>query len=127
MASEERRNQLESWLAEGQRESDKILVTVSSGLIAVSLPFLKQLDELTSKHLLIITWLLLLSTIGLVLVSLVFEKLEISARIKKIYIDQWEGGWSWRNRILSVTNVFAGVSFLSGLVCMVSFLMANVN
>lgn len=122
---ERRRDQLEEWRASGARETDKIIVTVSSGVVAFSAAFVRDIQELKMSGLVGYASGALLVSIIFVLVALIAERIELRKRIKDLNTTQIESDVTWRNYLISTANLLSGVTFVSGIGAIAWFLMAN--
>jgi hypothetical protein len=123
----ERRNQLEGWLAGGYREADKIIVSVSSGVLAFSAAFVRDIGNMKGHGAVSLAYLLLVLAIAIVVLSINVEHWDLSSRINKINSKKPEGGFTWRNWTIAVLNVLSSVTFLTGIICIAWFLMSNVQ
>ena len=123
----ERRNQLEGWLASGYREADKIIVTVSSGVLAFSAAFVRDIGKLKQNASVSLAFALLVAAIGCVLLSIIIEQRDMRSRINMINAGKDEGGYTWRNRMIGLLNVLSSSCFLAGIGSIAWFLMSNVQ
>jgi hypothetical protein len=125
--TEQRRTQLEEWRASGFREADKLIVTVASGVLAFSAAFVRGISKMKGHEAIGVAWVMLVLAITLVLMALFMEQRDLGARIKNINKGRHEGGYTWRNGAIATLNILSSVTFLVGMVAVVSFLIANVN
>lgn len=106
------------------READRILVTVSSGVLALSVAFVNNTERpMSALGLIQSAWALFLGTIAAVLVSLFVEQRD---KVDRIVADGFAtkrskafGRWqAWLNGV-------ALWAFLAGSVCLFLFLISN--
>lgn len=127
----EQRKWLESGLSSAYRESDKLVVSVSSAVLALSVAFVGQIKEPQNTLALKSAWVFFVVSIALVLISLVFEQRERESRILKIDKAIKKGkksfrdvGGSWGKAVF-VVNISGIVAFFLGLVALSWFLISN--
>jgi hypothetical protein len=127
-------NDVYSTINENQAEYDKQLLTLSSGFLAVSLAFIKDIVPLHSAELL---WILYLSFVSLALciVSVLFSyQFSIAGLFKaKAYWDNMLAGkkdtkfpYTYADRI-KVVNKASGILFLLGVSSLVIFVILNLG
>ena len=127
MTSEDRtrrREFLEQGLSTAYRESDKLVVSVSSGVLALSIAFLDKSKAIHGVCLLWAAWLCLLFAIVCVVVSLLFERHDKRRRIQQLYDAEDETGGA-TDTFTAVANGTGIVSFLLGLISLAAFLCYN--
>jgi hypothetical protein len=125
------RKWLETGLLDAYREADKLIVTVSSAVLALSVAFVGQIDNPVNTESLKFAWTLFLAAIGTVLMSLVFEQRERIARIARIDkaikdtdVDHRDAR-RWWGKVAGYLNIAGVVSFFFALFQLASFLSAN--
>lgn len=126
MAEETRREALQGRLADAYREADKLIVTVSSGVLALSVAFLGSVDAPSEIWLLRSAWIALLVAVACVLGSLLMEQADKRRRIKQLDKgrDETDGK---TDGFTNVLNIAGFTSFLIGLTALAWFLCANTN
>ena len=126
MTPNPRRERLENELSDAYREVDKILVTVASGVVAVSVALIGNIKNPVDVWAVRASWLLMIGTVVAVLVSLLCEQADKRRRIKKTYErrDEVDGPFTIAIKYLNVLGV---VSFLLGLASLGWFLWLNTN
>ena len=126
MTPNPRRERLENELSDAYREVDKILVTVASGVVAVSVALIGNIKQPIDVWSVRASWMLMIGTVVVVLVSLLCEQADKRGRIKKTYErrDEVDGAFTIAIKYLNVVGV---ASFLLGLASLGWFLWANTN
>jgi hypothetical protein len=126
MAEETRRAALQGRLADAYREADKLIVTVSSGVLALSVAFLGSVDAPSEVWLLRSAWIALLVAVVCVLCSLLMEQADKRRRIKQLDkgLDETDGK---TDGFTNALNIAGFASFLIGLSALAWFLCANTN
>lgn len=126
MPEETRRDALQGRLADAYREADKLIVTVSSGVLALSVAFLGSVDAPSEIWLLRSAWIGLLVAVACVLGSLLMEQADKRRRIKQL--DKGRDETDGRTDVLTnILNIAGFASFLLGLTALAWFLCANTN
>lgn len=125
------RRSLETGLLDAYREADKLIVTVSSAVLALSVAFVGQVKEPVNTVAITCSWSLFLASIAMVLVSLVLEQRERLARIAKIdkaisanRLDHQDLRLRW-GKWAGALNIVGVVSFILAFAQLASFLSAN--
>lgn len=126
MTPNPRRERLENELSDAYREVDKILVTVASGVVAVSVALIGNIKHPVDVWAVRASWVLMIGTVVAVLVSLLCEQADKRRRIAKTYQrrDEVDGPFTIAIKYLNVLGV---VSFLLGLASLGWFLWVNTN
>ena len=121
-----RRERLENELAEAYREVDKILVTVASGVVAISVALIGNIKHPVETWSIRSSWILMFATVLSVLVSLRFEQADKLVRIAATYTgrDEVDGVLTKMIRYLNLTSI---VTFITGLIGLGWFLWTNTN
>jgi hypothetical protein len=119
-----RRERLENELSDAYREVDKILVTVASGVVAVSVALIGNVKHPIDVWAIRASWMLMIGTVVAVLVSLLCEQVDKRRRIKKTYErrDEVDGLFT---RGIKYLNVLSIVTFVLGLSSLGWFLWTN--
>jgi hypothetical protein len=117
---------LRSQLENSYREYDKLILSVSSGILAISAAFFRGTTE-PHKHvwLLVACWICLLVAIFIVALSLLFEQILTRQLIRQNGVSG-SASDNWRTTILW-TNAFSGLSFVVGALLLVIYLCLNVK
>lgn len=127
----EQRKWLEGGLAEAYREADKLIISVSSAVLAFSVAFVGQIAKPINTWQIHLSWSAFLIAIAVVLLSLVVEQRERRVRIKKIdkaikkrksAFHDVAGAWGTCIFLLNVAGIIA---FFGGLLMLAFFLMSN--
>ena len=119
-----RREFLEQGLSTAYRETDKLVVSVSSAVLALSIAFLDKNKAIHGVCLLWAAWLGLLVAIVCVLVSLLFERHDKRRRIEQLYKGKRETGGA-TDTFTAVANGAGVITFLIGLISLAAFLCYN--
>lgn len=127
----DQRKWLEGGLSEAYREADKLIISVSSAVLAFSVAFVGQVERPANTWQIHLSWSAFLIAIAVVLLSLVVEQRERLVRIKKIdkaikkgkstFQDE-EGRWG---TCVFVLNVVGIISFFCGLLMLALYLVSN--
>lgn len=127
------RRWLETGLLEAYREADKLIVTVSSAVLALSVAFVGQVKNPENTQAITCSWSLFLAAITMVLLSLVLEQREREARIAKIdkailanAFDHRDLRLGW-GILTGILNILGVAAFILAFVQLVSFLSANLT
>lgn len=129
----EQRNWLESGLTTAYREADKLIVSVSSAVLALSVAFIGQIRNPENTQLMKFSWALFVGAIAAVLISLIFEQQERISRINRIDEAIKRSAFDFQDRrkiwgALSLTfNLASLAAFLSGLSALSLFLWSNLG
>jgi VIT1/CCC1 family predicted Fe2+/Mn2+ transporter len=117
---------LRSQLESAYREYDKLILSVSSGILAISAAFF---HETVAPHLhvrlLITCWIALLVAIFTVAISLLIEQV-LTRHLIRQNGEPDPTGDHLRTKILWL-NAFSGISFVVGALFLVIYLCVNVN
>lgn len=120
----DRRRFIETGLSAAYREADKLIVSVSSAVLALSVAFIGQVEEPAQSWAIKWSWFLLLAAIITVLASLVVEQQDKRSRIK--HIDKGErDGYGPLDTAVNVLNIFGIGLFVVGLGFLCWFLTSN--
>lgn len=129
----EQRKWLEAGLSAAYRESDKLVVSVSSAVLALSVAFVGQVKNPQNTLAIKGSWVLLLTSIALVLMSLIFEQRERESRIgkidraiekgKRVFRDE-AGPWG---KAVFALNLLGISAFFLGLAMLSCFLISNLQ
>jgi hypothetical protein len=119
-----RREAIQSRLADAYREIDRLIVTVSSAVLALSVAFLQWVQLPEALPLAIICWVSLLIAILLVLLSLQIEVEDKRNRIAQLNVGSWDKGGQI-DLVLDWTNRIAMFAFANGLIMLTAFLITN--
>ncbi len=129
----EQRKWLEAGLSAAYRESDKLVVNVSSAVLALSVAFIGQVKDPQNTLAIKCSWLLLLTAIAFVLLSLIFEQRERESRISKIDQGIEAGDEGFRDeagawgKVVFVLNLLGMATFFLGLALLACFLISNLK
>jgi hypothetical protein len=126
MDGESRRNTLQNRLADAYREADKLIVTVSSGVLALSVAFLGRVDKPAEIWLLRFAWIALLVAVAFVLCSILMEQADKRRRIQQLDNDEDETN-AKTDAFTNLLNIGGFTSFLLGLIALAAFLCVNTN
>jgi hypothetical protein len=126
MDGESRRNTLQNRLADAYREADKLIVTVSSGVLALSVAFLGRVDKPAEIWLLRFAWIALLVAVAFVLCSILMEQADKRRRIQQLDNDEDETNGK-TDAFTNLLNIGGFTSFLLGLIALAAFLCVNTN
>jgi hypothetical protein len=127
------REWLESGLAETYREVDKLIVGVSSAVLAFSVALVDRGHEQDDDWSIKASWVLLLLSIALVLFSLVMEQRERSMRMDKIDAAIMAGDLTHQDvsgpwaKAVATLNYLGLAAFFVGLVLLAVFLMTSLG
>jgi hypothetical protein len=126
MTNQARRETLQARLTDAYREADKLIVTVSSGVLGLSVAFLGKVNEPGQAWVLQAGWIALGLAVVFVFVSLLMEQADRRRRIIQIdsRLDETDG---LTDSLMNAMNVAGVVSFLVGLGSLVAFLCSNIN
>lgn len=127
------REWLESGLAETYREVDKLIVGVSSAVLAFSVALVDNSHEQPGDWSIKASWGSLLLSIALVLISLVLEQRERRVRMNKIDdaivagdLSHQDASGPWAKAVATLNN--SGLAFFfAGLVLLGVFLMTSLD
>jgi hypothetical protein len=121
-----RRERLENELAEAYREVDKILVTVASGVVAISVALIGNVKHAVETWSIRSSWILMFATVLSVLISLRFEQADKRKRIAATYTgrDEVDGVLTKAIRYLNLTSI---LTFIGGLLGLGWFLWMNTH
>jgi hypothetical protein len=121
-----RRERLENELAEAYREVDKILVTVASGVVAISVALIGNVKHAVETWSIRSSWILMFATVLSVLISLRFEQADKRKRIAATYTgrDEVDGALTKAIRYLNLTSI---LTFIGGLLGLGWFLWMNTH
>lgn len=120
----DRRRFIETGLSTAYREADKLIVSVSSAVLALSVAFVGQVEEPAQSWAIKWSWFLLLAAIITVLASLVVEQQDKRSRIK--HIDRGKrDGYGPLDTAVNVLNIFGIGFFVLGLCFLCWFLTSN--
>ena len=118
-----------------QSEFDKYILTLSSGALALSITFLK---EVLNQHCLAAGWLIAAWIFWAISICCVVVSFVSSAKAMRVAITQTDDmllymaanrgelGGRW-NKATNFFNLCGGAFFLAGVVCMVMFSATNLN
>lgn len=129
----QQRKWLESGLSLSYREADKLVVSVSSAVLALSVAFIGQIKDPQNTFSIKWAWALFLAAIALVLISLIFEQRERESRIEKIDHALKTGVDSFRDlsgtwgKAVFVLNLCGISAFFGGLAMLAYFLTSNLK
>ena len=126
MDGESRRNTLQNRLADAYREADKLIVTVSSGVLALSVAFLGRSEKPVEIWLLRLAWIALLVAVGFVLGSILMEQADKRRRIQQLDNDEDETNGK-TDTFTNLLNIGGFTTFLLGLIALAAFLCVNTN
>lgn len=124
MAKENRRDTLQGRLTDAYREADKLIVTVSSGVLALSVAFLGRVDKPSETWALRAAWIALLVAVASVLGSILLEQTDKHRRIKRIDKGKNETD-GITDSFINLLNIAGFTSFFLGLSGLALFLCAN--
>ena len=124
MAKETRRDTLQGRLTDAYREADKLIVTVSSGVLALSVAFLGRVDKPSETWALRAAWIALLVAVASVLGSILLEQSDKRRRIKRIDKGKNETD-GITDSFINLLNISGFTSFFLGLSGLAFFLCAN--
>ncbi len=120
----DRRRFIETGLSTAYREADKLIVSVSSAVLALSVAFVGQVEEPAQSWAIKWSWFLLLAAIITVLASLVVEQQDKRSRIK--HIDRGKrDGYGPLDTAVNVLNILGIGLFVVGLGFLCWFLTSN--
>ena len=113
-----------------QHQYDTAVVALSGGALGLSMTFIKDvvvLNTATSKGYLLASWLCWAASICAVLISYFTSALAMQKAIKQtdqksIYIEAAGG---LLNAVTKLLNPLSGILFISGIVCMMTFIWRN--
>lgn len=126
MATSERRDRLQASLGDAYREADKLIVTVSSGVLALSVAFLGRLDKPNDLWVLRSSWFALVAAVVCVLGSLIFEQADKRRRIKQLDDNKPETDGK-TDGFINFLNILGVCAFVLGLIGLAAFLFFNTN
>lgn len=121
-----RNERLEIELSNAYREVDKILITVASTVIAVSIALIGNIDEPAGIWTIRTSWILLFVTVISVVCSLLAEQKDKRKRIEKNYEGLQEASLL-TDAAIKYLNLTSFISFISGLLFLGCFLWINTN
>jgi hypothetical protein len=121
-----RRDSLQARLADAYREADKLIVTVSSGVLALSVAFLGRVDKPAEIWLLRFAWIALPVAVAFVLCSILMEQADKRRRIQQLDNDEDETPGK-TDAFTNLLNIGGFTSFLLGLIALAAFLCVNTN
>lgn len=119
-----RRENLQTRLTESYREVDRVIVSVGSGILAISVAFLNQDSNPLAMWALKISWVAMLIAVLSVLLSLLFEQADKRRRIKQIDSNQNETD-GYRDTLIVGLNAVGVLAFIGGLLAIAFFLLEN--
>ncbi|MFM6981234.1 MAG: hypothetical protein ACKOWP_00455 [Microbacteriaceae bacterium] len=124
MAEESRRNTLQGRLTDAYREADKLIVSVASGVLALSVAFIGQIENPTAVWTLRLAWAALPISVACVLGSLLVEQADKRRRIHELDagLNETDGK---TDSLTNILNIAGFSSFLIGLVALACFLCLN--
>jgi len=115
---------------------DNAILTLSAGVLAISLAFIKDIVPLNKSEyilLLKLSWWLFGASIVSTLISFVVSQLAIKRQLqyaKEYYLEGKEESFDKKNRPALLTefiNYMSGVLFIAGIITTVCFVSANVK
>lgn len=119
-----RRDVLLNRLTDAYREADKLIITVSSGVLALSVAFFNRTNLPKSIEALRLAWVVLPLTVLIVLVSLLLEQRDRRRRITELDNGKMDTD-GCLDGVLHFLNVAAVVLFMIGLGALSWFLVGN--
>lgn len=122
----ERKVQMSHELHSAYREADKIIVTVSSGVLALSIALVTQAGLTRYAWVVELSWVLFLTAILLVLSSIFCEIQDKRRRITQLNAVAVDSS-AWQDHMLKMLNILSATTFFSAVVCLVVFLCANMT
>ena len=127
MTSPNSRNErLEIELSNAYREVDKILITVASTVLAVSIALIGNIDEPAGIWTIRTSWILLFVTVISVVCSLLVEQKDKRKRIEHNFEGLMEASLL-TDAAIKYLNLTSFISFLGGLLFLGCFLWINTN
>lgn len=121
-----RKQRLEDELSNAYREADKILVAVSSGVIAVSVALIGNIAEPVQTWSIRASWIFMIVTVLTVLLSLVTERADRIFRLDRLHRKKKEKENCYTALSRFLNNVSTS-TFIFGLTALAWFLWANTN
>lgn len=120
----QRVERLQDELSVAYREADKILVAVASGVIAVSVAFIGNIEHPTDTWTIRASWVLMIITVLSVLTSLLCEQADRRKRLDMIFDgkDEEDTAYTTASKILNKVSIG---TFALGLLSMAWFLWVN--
>lgn len=122
----ERKAQMSHELHSAYREADKIIVTVSSGVLALSIALVTQAGLTRHAWVVKLSWVLFLTAILLVLSSIFCEIQDKRRRITQLNGVAVDSS-AWQDHMLKMLNILSATTFVAAVVCLVVFLCANMT
>lgn len=119
-----RRENLQTRLTESYREVDRLIVSVGSGTLAISVAFLNLDSNPLATWALKLSWVTMFIAVLSVLLSLLFEQADKRRRIKQIDSSQNETD-SYLDTLLVGLNAAGVLAFIGGLFSIAFFLLVN--
>lgn len=119
-----RRENLQTRLTESYREVDRLIVSVGSGALAISVAFLSQDSNPLAMGALKLSWVAMFIAVLSVLLSLLFEQADKRQRIKQIDSGQNETDGHLDILIVGL-NALGVLAFIGGLFSIAFFLLVN--
>lgn len=111
-------------LTDAYREADKLIVTVSSGVLALSVAFFDRSNLSNNIEALRVAWIVLPLTVLIVLASLLLEQKDRRRRIKQLDSGKMDSD-GCLDDVLHVMNVSGVTLFIVGLGSLSWFLLSN--
>lgn len=121
-----RRERLEDELAQAYREADKILVSVASGVLALSVALVGNIKQPIDTWAIRLSWVFMFLTVVCVLASLVCERIDKRWRIENIYAGNREIDTPF-TKVSIQLNRASIATFILGLAAIGWFLWVNTN
>lgn len=121
-----RNERLEIELSNAYREVDKILITVASTVLAVTIALIGNIDEPAGIWTIRTSWILLFVTVISVVCSLLVEQKDKRKRIENNFEGLQEASLL-TDATIKYLNFVSFISFLGGLLFLGCFLWMNTN
>ncbi len=119
-----RREGLQGRLTDSYREVDRLIISVGSGVLAISVAFLESGSTPIESWAIKLSWGAMFIAVLSVLISLLFEQADKRRRINQIDADQEETD-GCLDIFINAFNVIGIMTFIGGLLFLAYFRLAN--
>jgi hypothetical protein len=116
-------------MQESQDQYDKSIISLSSGALGISFAFIDKLIDMGHAHgkpLLLTAWIFWAAAICSTLVSFYVSQRAMELAYKKWQAKEYgfTNPWDWLTRVL---NIISGLTFLLGVIALISFVYMNLR